>query len=1116
MPTLRADAVFNRIVKLVAIQDLDQRADAELVERFAQQRDEAAFETLLRRHGPMIVRLCRRLADNETDAEDVFQATFLVFARKAGSLRKSASVGSWLYGVANRLASKSRTGAQRRREKSKNVPLPPPTTDALSTLTVAEAERILHEELSRLPIRFRDPIIMCHLEGKTRDQAARALGCALGTLKDRLLRGKEMLRVRLNRRGVGIPAAMVAGLISETVNGAAVNQSLAQTVVQSATSGSSISASVATLVEWGIGGAGIAHSKLTAYVLAATILIGAGFGLSAIGPAAVQPANINAAVPIAPADETNKSDPRKKGFDALGDPLPDGAVMRLGTRRHRVQTYPMQWQPALDGKSYIALQRLNSKEEIRRIDAQTGLVLDTWPVPDRMNAVAFSPDGRYVLMNSHFIHFSGFRVGNQKEEQDCVLTLYDLLKREEVWSNHQKLEQKDWVNVDRCRFSNDGKWFLTTGQFDEGSVRLWDASTGVEKWNRKKGGQSFKLLGIGESNKVVVLRGGNDGDIYLVDRVTGKDLRSFKSMPLDEFPDCSLSPDGEFLLLAGYSAKPSIWNLTGKEQAALDGHEKWARENTFSPDGKTLFTGGSDDFVLERDWPSGKVRRKIELGRKGVEQMAVSGDGKRLHVMFWGEQQLSFYDLETGKLMPPPADAHRSDVYGIATAPDGSLVTFGRDEAVRTWNIKSGNTTDLLPVEMDLNAKGFALSADGRFVAVPKGDIDGIHIYDRSTKKLVRTIPAKHWSMKEIMFSPDGRLLASIGDGIVQVWEANTGKLVLDLKVEKVAYGVAGAFSPDSRSFCYSEHGIVRFLDTATWKEQPEWNGVYAPLGLACSPDGRMLATASVEGVRLFEVATRLERVHVRPNGYPSGGLRFSPNGRFLTWFADRSVVHVYDIWTASLLGPFSGHDDAVSGLTFTKDSRLLASSSGDSTILLWDIAGPAAAKKMEIDANIDESWQALAGDDAKAAFEAIRAMAASRDKSLKRIGERIKPAEPLNAEMIARLLKDLDSNVFAERERATRDLAELGERVVPHLEKFLASKPSAEARERVERIIKKLRIPDASAQVIQMRRALEVLERIGDDSSIKLLEIAAKGAEGATLTRDAQATLERLKKAKD
>jgi WD40 repeat protein len=504
------------------------------------------------------------------------------------------------------------------------------------------------------------------------------------------------------------------------------------------------------------------------------------------------------------------------------------------------------------------------------------------------------------------------------------------------------------------------------------------------------------------------------------------------------------------------------------------------------------------------------------LGRKGISEMAVSGDGKRLEVIFWGEQALAFFDLETGKRIPEPIEAHRAAIYGIACAPNGSLVTFGHDGTVRTWDVKAGKAIEQFKVELDLNAGGFALSADGKRVAVPKSDIEGIHVYERATGKLQGTIAADHWSMKQIVFSPDGRFLAAIGreSGAAQVWATDTGKLVLKFKAQQVAYGsTAGTFSPDSRIFAFTDHGTVRFWDTATWKEETGITA-YSPFGVAFSPDGRMLATASVEGVRIFEVSTKREREHLRPAGYPSGNLHFSKSGRFLAWVSDRSKVHVLDVGTGTLIGPFAGHDDAITCLAFTLDEKALASSSADSTILIWDVASAAARNPAQGGGDADRAWQALASEDAKIAFAAIRTLAANPDKAVKRIGDRIKPVAPLDKEWVAARLRDLDSAKFAERDRATRELEQAGERIVPFLEKLLEGKPTAEARERAERLVSKLRGPGSeTGRTAQTQRGLEVLEWIGSKSARELVEILAKGADGAALTKDAKETLGRWRR---
>src|SRR5207245_2671047 len=151
----------------------------------------------------------------------------------------------------------------------------------------------------------------------------------------------------------------------------------------------------------------------------------------------------------------------KQVLDALGDPLPPGAVRRLGTRRHRVQTWPLAWQGLPDGRSYLVYHRGGATEEIRRIDTDTGRVVETWPVPANAHAAGFSPDGRRVLLATSFIWYTGIRRPGQKDEQKWVLTLYDLVRRKAVWEQRALLEQQDWKPVDSACFSADGKWIAT-------------------------------------------------------------------------------------------------------------------------------------------------------------------------------------------------------------------------------------------------------------------------------------------------------------------------------------------------------------------------------------------------------------------------------------------------------------------------------------------------------------------------------------------------------------------------------------------------------------------------------------------------------------------------------
>jgi RNA polymerase sigma factor (sigma-70 family) len=208
MANVVSSPILHLIRRVVEDPRVRQLSDRDLLRRFTDRRDEAAFHTLLRRHGPMVLDVCRGLLGNEADAEDVFQATFLILTRKAASIRNTASVGSWLYGVARRTALKTRAQSATRRRNEARAPAR--QSSEPDELTWREVRQVLHEELAALSERYRVPLVVCYLEGKTQDEAAAQLGLAKSTLKERLERGRSLLRARLVRRGLGPAAVLVA------------------------------------------------------------------------------------------------------------------------------------------------------------------------------------------------------------------------------------------------------------------------------------------------------------------------------------------------------------------------------------------------------------------------------------------------------------------------------------------------------------------------------------------------------------------------------------------------------------------------------------------------------------------------------------------------------------------------------------------------------------------------------------------------------------------------------------------------------------------------------------------------------------------------------------------
>jgi RNA polymerase sigma factor (sigma-70 family) len=191
------------------------------MERFLSRHDEAAFETLVRRHGPMVLGVCRRVLRHEQEAEDAFQASFLVLARRARALRARELLGNWLYGVAYRTAMKARTMNARRRARELRASIRP-TAEAPSEDTCGELLPLLDQELNSLPDAYRVPVVLCDLEGKSRKEAAQLLGLPEGTLSWRLAHARKMLAGRLARYGLAVSGGALAAALSGKAASAAV------------------------------------------------------------------------------------------------------------------------------------------------------------------------------------------------------------------------------------------------------------------------------------------------------------------------------------------------------------------------------------------------------------------------------------------------------------------------------------------------------------------------------------------------------------------------------------------------------------------------------------------------------------------------------------------------------------------------------------------------------------------------------------------------------------------------------------------------------------------------------------------------------------------------------
>jgi RNA polymerase sigma factor (sigma-70 family) len=281
----RWNSILRQVRRIGLPHDGGDLSDGTLLHRFVANRDDDAFAALVGRHGPMVWALCRRILHNLPDAEDAFQATFLVLVRKANGVRQPDLLGPWLHGVAYRVAMRLRAAIGLRAGQQRDLELPAP--EPMPEAERQELRLLLDQEVSRLPERYRMPFVLCHLEGLTNEEAARRLHCPKGTILSRLSRARERLRLRLTRRGVGLTAATVATALAESADASPVPSALNATTTQVASSVASGAASAASgstaiaLMEGVVTSMYVAKLKVAAAILLTLGLVGAGGGMFA-------------------------------------------------------------------------------------------------------------------------------------------------------------------------------------------------------------------------------------------------------------------------------------------------------------------------------------------------------------------------------------------------------------------------------------------------------------------------------------------------------------------------------------------------------------------------------------------------------------------------------------------------------------------------------------------------------------------------------------------------------------------------------------------------------------------------------------------------------------------
>jgi RNA polymerase sigma factor (sigma-70 family) len=1142
--------------------------DQELLRRFAADGDRDAFLGMLRRHGSMVFDVCRSVLGNEADAEDAFQATFLVLAHRARSVRTRTALGSWLHGVARRAALKAlaRSAARHRHE----VRVPERSAPAPDELSWREVRCALHEELNAVPEQFRAPLVMCFLEGATQAVAAARLGVARSTLRVRLERGLALLRARLVRRGLG-PVAVLVAVTGPT--GPAAAQLPAELVSSTVEAAASVAAgnvvasdSVVTLTHTVLR----ATTPNKASLALAAALVALGAILAAVGAPAAQPGAANAP----PSGAAPQGEPvKKQRVDALGDPLPAHAVARLGTLRFRAEQPIGQVAVVPGGKQILAVGQLTST--VHLWDAATGTEVRRFEVPGTRTAAdgytggawvasfALSPDGKTLAVGTS---------DNSNDRRGCPIVLFD-------FATGRKLGE--WVapRTNLRSTTNRNLTFLTATQLAsvnaDGVVSLWDVTTQREIRQLKTGQNpefgdyhSKWTLAAGPGGKLLFALGGsndqNDDESFWVvwEVASGRELHREKGLA-GRFITFALSPDGTSLAVCRtIEQAPVNRTIPGTTEVRVYAGPEWreqrrwtAHEGTstafksvaFSPDSKTIATIGVDAKV--RLWnagtgkPVGPVLEPDANHRYPYANQVAFLDPDTL-MTFGSMNAIKFWDVASGK---PKRDFPGSDtsVSLLAYSPDGRHVAVGgHDSTFSVYDLASGK-----PVRMLHNGSTevtcLAFSPDGQqLVSGDRGFRQGgIKVWAWMTENTPgRTVSESGTGLWVAAFSPDGTRIASgefapgAGEsGVVRVREMSSGKLVQESKAHKGSIA-ALVFAPDGKSLLSSsllERGIHQW-DLATGREQrfikvdPRLSKpkrepvgrVEHVSGLALSPAGHWLysSTDDLPSICVWEARSgQLARVLLEPDPEHRtwGGVKalaVSGDGTRLAAAlrgeSQQSLVHLWNLTTGKKIAALPGHRGPVNTVAFSPDGSRLASGSADTTVLIWDLTQLNASAAVPDEKVLARLWSDLGSSDPKVVYAAVCLGAGGGDATVTSLKAELKPIAAHDAQKVAGLVRQLESDEFATRERATKELVGLGPGATPALAAALKASESPEVRTRLARVL------DAYPAALHRHSlAVEVLEMIGTSAARELLTDLSRGESSAGLTREALAALKRLEK---
>ncbi|MFL5340624.1 MAG: WD40 repeat domain-containing protein [Gemmataceae bacterium] len=798
--------------------------------------------------------------------------------------------------------------------------------------------------------------------------------------------------------------------------------------------------------------------------------------------------------------------------DLFGDPLPDGALLRLGTVGFRV--------PRLGGIGF------RPSGELVAITENLNLVV--WPADGSPKATVTRLAAATAYGKTAVISANG------------RFAATGLQNRVVVWdvSGDRSVEylSRETKNVLRLCFSADGASLVVQDVW-QGTSRLRLCKLAAKTWEELPADvQSADSLSFAADRKSLVVRGFSS--VVVIDTVT-RTVRFKPELPRLHVRSAALSPDGKTLVvLPSTSIRGAVLAVqflsvdTGKAVAGMKLPAGAAHFMCFAPDGKTLLLGGRQSL---REWDPVAGKLISEIPGPAESPPVYSADGRRL--ASHSRSAVLLADVASGRPVHPELinGGHTAEVIGVAVSPDGKLIaTNSFDSEIRVWSVESGRPLSRVRAPWG-NDQRIAFLPDSRsFITVAEDYVTPV-VYEAASGRELRRFAvtaemAKEDMTGDVQLSADGKTLTTAsrpargGKPYSVRWDVASGRVTerteVAANIRMLLENADGAYSPDGRWLVQYGTATCTGLSGSVQIIPPAESGWTLP---KFSDDGRLVTLSRTprretsddwdrSSVVVFDLAAMAPIGEVPFKGRVLRHAQ-SPDGRRLAVVGLEETI-VWDLLSKKAVGRFraEGFIGYSPALAFTPDGRRLITGHDDCTALVWEVPPPASGGALS-PADLDAAWASLADPAAAKGFEAVCRLADAPAQAIQILKDRLRPIAAPPTTEIQPLLTDLGSSQFAVREAADRKLRAYGDHIEALLREALKTNSPAEAKKRMEAILAGFAVLAApEGEVLRAVRAVWALERIGTPEARRLLAELATGAESARLTREAKMALERMR----